>query len=71
MQILMDHSIEESGEHRKCGYLPDVCCNSPCQIGELASDFFSERMISAANLLVDTYRIRLGHAHIDKLIFLA
>ena len=29
---------------------------------------FSERMISAANLLVDTHRILLGHDHIDKLI---
>lgn len=69
MQILIEHSIEESGEYRKFGCPPEMCCNSPCQIGALTSEKISERMISAGNLLVDTHFILLGHDFIDKLIF--
>ena len=42
--------------------------NFLCQIGALMSESFSERMISAVNLLVDDNRIRLGHDFIDDLI---
>ena len=31
---------------------------------------FSERMISAANLLVTTHRLHLDHDHIDKMVVL-
>ena len=71
MIILMEHLIEESGERRKFGCLPDTCSNVPCQIGALTSDIFLERMISVENLLVYNRRIHLGHDYMDKLIFCA
>ena len=37
-----------------------MCCNSAVQLGALTSESFSERMISAAILLVDTYRLHLN-----------
>ena len=47
-----------------------MCCNSPIQLGALTSEIFSERMISAANVLVDAHRIHLNDDMIDKLIVL-
>ena len=47
-----------------------MCCNYPCQIGALTSESFSECMISAANLLVETHRISLVHDFIGNLIVL-
>ena len=55
MKVLMDHYIEEIVRERKFGYLPEMCCDSPCQLGVLTSESFSERMISVANLLADTH----------------
>ena len=47
-----------------------MCCNSTVQLGALTSESFSERMISAATLLVDTYRLHLNDEMIDELIAL-
>ena len=71
MKVLLDHLMQESGEERKFGHLPEMCCNSPCQLGALTSDSFSERMISVANLLFDTCRLHLNDEMIDKMIFCA
>ena len=62
--------IEKNGVTRIFGYLPEMCKNSPCQLGVLTSESFSERMISAANLLVTTHRLHLDHDHIDKMVVL-
>ena len=70
MRILMDHLIERNGINRIFGYLPEMCKNSPCQLGALTSESFSERMISAANLLVTTHSLHLDHDHIDKVVVL-
>ena len=70
MKILLDHLIRESGEERQFGRLPGMCCDSPCQLGALTSECFSKRMISTANLIVDTHRLRLNDDMIDKLIVL-
>ena len=67
---LQDHVIKESEEERKFGFLPETCCNFPLQLGALISESFSERMISAANLLVDTHRLHLNNEMSDKLIAL-
>ena len=58
MKTLMDHLIEESGEKRKFGHLPEARSDSTFQLGILASESFSERIRSAANILVDTRRDR-------------
>ena len=50
--------------------LPDVYINYPCQPGSSISESFSERMISADNLLINTHRARLDHKIIDKMTFL-
>ena len=44
--------------------------DSPCQLGALASECFSQRMISAANLLVDLNCISLDHDNIDGVVVL-
>ena len=67
MKTLMEHSIEENGEHQKFGCLPDFHSNSPCQLCVLTSESFSERMISVANILVDANLIRLDHDNINKI----
>ena len=40
MKVLLDHIINESEDERKFGCLPDLCCNSPCQLGILTSESF-------------------------------
>ena len=45
-------------------------CDSPCQLGVLTSESFSQRMMSAANLLVDTRRLHLNNEMADKMITL-
>ena len=70
MTILLDHSIQESGEERQFGSLPEMFSNSPYQLDVLTSESFSERMISTANLLVDTHHLHLNDGMIDKLIVL-
>ena len=65
MKTLMDHIAEENVEHRKCGFLTDMYSNLPCQLGTLRSESFSERIISATNLLIDAHHIRLHHENID------
>ena len=67
MKTLMECSMEDNREHRKFGYLHDMCSNSPSQLGSLTSESFSKTMISAANLLVCTHRTRLDHDNIDKI----
>ena len=52
--------MQEIGEERKFGIIPEIFCNLPCQLAVLTSKSFSERMISAANLLVGTHRLRLN-----------
>ena len=47
-----------------------MCKNFPCQFGALTSESFFERMISAANLLLDTHCLHLDHNHIDKMVVL-
>ena len=69
-KILLDHMTEVSGEERRFGCLLETCSNSPVQLGALTSESFSERMMSAANLLVHTHRLRFGDDMIDKLIAL-
>ena len=66
MNILLDHLILETREECQFGCLPEMCCNSPCQLTVLTLESFSERMISAANLIVDTYRLYLNDGMIDK-----
>ena len=61
---------EVSGSERKFGCLPEMCTKSPVQLGSLTSEIFLERMISSANLLVDTHRLKFGDDMIDKLIVL-
>ena len=70
MKMLLDHMTEVSGEERRFGNLPVMCSNSPVQIGEYALESFSERMASAANLLVDTHRLRFGDDMINKIVTL-
>ena len=70
VKILLDHLIQESGEELQFGCLPEMCFNSPCQLGVLTSESFSERMISIANLLVETHWLHLNDKMIDKLIVL-
>ena len=70
MKILLDHMIKESGEERQCGCLPEMCCNSPVQLGALTSESFSEIIISAANLVVDIHWLHFNDDMIDKLIVL-
>ena len=60
MKTLQDHMIKESGDERKFGCLPKMCCNSPLQLGALTSENFSERIISVANLLVNAHRLHLN-----------
>ena len=50
----MMSKIDEVNSERggKFGFLPQMCKNSKCQLGALASQSFAERMNSAANLLV-------------------
>ena len=69
MKIILDHLIQESEEEYQFGFLPEMLCDSPCQRGTLTSESFSERMISVANLLVDTHRLHLNGEIIDKMIF--
>ena len=69
MKVLLNHLMQEIGQERKFGCLPKMCCDSPCQFGTLTSEIFSERMISAANLLVDTHHLYLNDEMIDKMFF--
>ena len=55
-------------EYRKCGCLPDIRNNSPCQLGTLIPESFSERMINVVNILAGMHRIRLDHYNIDKMV---
>ena len=71
MKILLDNVIKESGDERKFGHLPEMCCNYPAQLGALTSESFSERMVSVSNLLVDTHRLHFNDDMIDKLISLS
>ena len=68
VKVLMDHLIEEIGEERKFGCLPETFCDSTCQIRVLTLEIL-ERSISAANLLVDMHHIRLDDERIDMMIF--
>ena len=68
MNTLMEHLIEENEKHLKFECLPDVRSNSPCQLGALISESFSQQIISAANLLVEVHHIRLDHKSIDKMV---
>ena len=70
MKALMDHLIEERGEEREFRHLPEVYCNSPCRLSESTSERFSERMINAANVLVDTHWLRSDDEHMHKMIAL-
>ena len=70
MKILLDHLIQESGEECQFGHLPEMCCNSPSQLSVLTSESFSERIISTANLLVETHRLHLNDDMIDRIIVL-
>ena len=70
MKTLLDRMIKESREECKFGVLPEMWCNSPLQLGVFTSESFSERMISAANLLVDTHQLHSNDEMVDKLIAL-
>ena len=69
-KILMEHLMEENGEHRKFEHLPDMCSNYLFHLGTLELESFSEQKISAANTLVETHRIRLDHDDIDNAVVL-
>ena len=60
----MDYLIEESGEHRKFGYLPEMRSMFPCQRGALTYERFSELTISVANVIVGAHYIRLEHENL-------
>ena len=47
-----------------------MCKNSRCQLGALASQSFAERMNSVANLLVTDSRTHLGNDLVNKLVVL-
>ena len=66
----MDQLIGESVEQRKFGHLPEMSSDSPFQLGTLASESFSEWIISMSNILIDVRHIRLDHENIDKMIVL-
>ena len=70
MKKLVEHLIGENGEYRNFGYLPDVRRNYPCQFGTSTSESFSERIISAANLLAETHCTHLSHDNIGKMVVL-
>ena len=70
MKLLLDHAMKESEEEHQFGYLPEMCCNSPVQLGALTSESFSKRMIITANLIVDTHRLCLNNDMINTLIVL-
>jgi hypothetical protein len=62
----------ESTERRKGKFdlLIDMCRNSRCQLGALASQSFVERMNSVGNLLVTDKRTKLGKELLNKLVVL-
>ena len=62
----------ESTERRKGKFdlLIDMCRNSRCQLGALASQSFAERMNSVGNLLVTDKRTKLGKEILNKLVVL-
>ena len=68
MIALVEHSIEESGEHRKFGCLPNAHSNSTCQLSAIASESFSKRVINVGNLLAGAHRTRLDHGSIGKMV---
>ena len=70
MKKLLDHMTEVSGEERRFGCLPEMCSNSLVQLGALTLESFSERMMSANNLLIDVHRLHFGDDMISKLIVL-
>ena len=43
--------------------------DSPYQLGTLASERFSEQMMSAVNLLVNVHRAHLDYDYMDIIIF--
>ena len=61
-----------STEKRKGKYdlLINMCKNSRCQLGALASQSFAERMNSVGNLLVTDKRTKLGKELLNKLVVL-
>ena len=67
MIALVEHSIEESGEHRKCGCLPNAHSNSTCQLSAIASESFSKRVINVGNL-AGAHHTRLDHGSIGKMV---
>ena len=70
MKINFDDLIQENGEERQFVYLPEIFCNSPYQLSVLNSESFSERMVSAANLLFDIHILHLNDDIIDKRVVL-
>jgi hypothetical protein len=52
------------------GFLPDMCKNSRCQLGALASQSFAERMNSCANLLLTKNRLTMSDDAIEKFVVL-
>ena len=49
---------------------PKFLLNSPCKLGTLTLESFSERVISTENLLAYTHCIHLDHNHVDKMVTL-
>ena len=70
MKVILDHLIKEIGDEHKFGCLPESCYNSPCQLGVIALESFSEIMTSASNVLVDAHRLHLNDDMIDEMIIL-
>ena len=50
--------------------LPIMCKNSHFKLGTLTSESFSERMISAENILLDKNLLRVYHASVDNMVVL-
>ena len=70
MKTFTKHLIEDNGEHRKIGYLPYARRNYHCYLGALASESFSEGMISVASILAHACRNRLDRDTIYNIVVL-
>ena len=68
MKAVQKHSTER--KKGKYDLLIDMCRNSRCQLGALASQSFAERMNSVGNLLVTDKRNKLGKDLLNKLVVL-
>ena len=71
LKPLMDHLQAVNKSRKNCfGYLPLMASSSKCQLGALNAQSFSERINSAANLIVTKDKMQLDPVLVDKLVTL-